>query len=111
MFTLICDIFSLIFAVTGMICLMFVLMFRLMCWRENGVTVILPLRSTSDGIIPRIRHLREIFELLGVHKKCSMAVVNYGAPEWYCELIKGEFDNADFLYIVDAANAAEGLFR
>lgn len=111
MFTLICDIFSLIFAVTGMICLMFVLMFRLMCWRENGITVVLPLRSTTDGITSRIRHLREIFELLGVQKKCSIALINYGVPEWYCELIKGEFDNADFLYIADAERIPETLFR
>ncbi len=111
MFTLICDVFSLAFAVTGMICLMFVLMFRIMTWRENGITVIIPLRRAGDGVTDRVRHLREIFELLGVQKKCSIAVVNYGAPEWYCELLKNEFDNGDFIYIVDAANAAETLFR
>lgn len=110
MFETVCSIAPLFFAIIGIVTTMLAIMFRLMVWREEGFTAVIAMKGEKDGVSCRIRHLREIFEFLGVHKKCKIAVINYGASSEFCKKLLKEFDNGEFINIVNASDKCETLF-
>lgn len=98
-----------IFAVFGVISLLYLLMFRLLSWREKDITAVVPLFYEDESVFLRIDNIRMLAELCSVHKITKIAVVNYGAPEGFLEEIRRRYAGCDFLFIVDSRTAGEEM--
>ncbi|MEE1503623.1 MAG: hypothetical protein UGF89_05170 [Acutalibacteraceae bacterium] len=94
------DIVALILAVTGVIFILFSIVFKLLVWRESDVILSIPLNSDDKEIYDRIINLWEICSFLGIQKQCTIAVVNYGASDNFINKLKNDFSEYDFLKII-----------
>lgn len=103
------EIATLAFAVIGVISLLFAVIFKLLSWREGTVVLSIPLYAADDTVFERIDSLRMLTELCGIHKRCKIVIINYGAPEWYCEKIRMNFSGWGFLEVFDADNATDEM--
>lgn len=95
------DIVALFLAVVGVVFILFSAIFKLMVWKESGVSISIPLNSDNEEIYNRIINLREICSFLGIQKQCTIVVVNYGASENFINKLKKHFYEYDFLKIID----------
>ncbi len=98
------DIVTLIFSVLGMIYLLLSCVKRILLWRQETITVTVPLSSCDEGIFNKISNIRSICDFCGIQKKCTVVVINYGAPEWFCDKLKAYFGETDNLKIVNPEN-------
>lgn len=103
------DIATLVFSVLGVIFLLYLLIFKLLSWREECAVIALPLYSNNDAIFTDIDNIRMFTELCGVHRRCKIVVINYGASDWYCEKIRFNYAGYGFLEVVNAETAAEEM--
>lgn len=94
------DIVALILTVTGVIFILFSIVFKLLVWRESDVILSIPLNSDDKEIYDRIINLWEICSFLGIQKQCTIAVVNYGASDNFINKLKNDFSEYDFLKII-----------
>ena len=104
-----CDIITLIFAVAGMIYILLSSVLKILLWRETGFCVFIPLDTQDEKIIRRISNLRSLLEFCGLHKKCTVVVVNYDAPDWFCDKIRNYFGNCKNLKIIKSENVITEL--
>ncbi len=95
------DIVALILAVAGVVFILFSIIFKLMVWKESGVIISIPLNSDDNEIYDRITNLWEICCFLGIQKQCTIAIVNYGASEFFIHKLKNHFSQYDFLKIIE----------
>ena len=95
------DIVALFLAVVGVVFILFSIIFKLMVWKESGVVISVPLNSDDKDIYDRITNLWEICSFLGIQKQCTIAVVNYGASDFFINNLKNHFSQYDFLKIID----------
>ncbi len=95
------DIVALFLAVVGVVFILFSIIFKLMVWKESGVVISIPLNSDDKNIYDKITNLWEICSFLGIQKQCTIAVVNYGASEFFINKLKNHFSQYDFLKIID----------
>lgn len=103
------DIVALILAVTGVVFILFSIIFKLLVWKEKGITISIPLNSEDEEIYNRIINLREICAFLGIQKQCTIVVVNYGASEYFIDELKKYFYQYDFLKIIEAEQPIKEL--
>lgn len=95
------DIVALFLAVVGVVFILFAIIFKLLVWKEKGVIISIPLISDNNEIYDRITNLWEICSFLGIQKQCTIAVVNYGASDFFINNLKNHFSQYDFLKIID----------
>lgn len=91
------DIATLVFSVLGVIFLLYLLIFKLLSWREDNAVLTLPLYGNDDAVFQHIDNIRMFTELCGIHKRCKIVVINYGASDWYCEKIRYNYAATVFL--------------
>lgn len=103
------EIFALILSILGIVFVLLFVLFKLLSWKEAEIVITLPLYSKDDKIFEHIDNLRMFSELCGIHKKCRIVVINYGAPEWFCNKIRFNYEGYDFLLIVDGDTAGEEI--
>ena len=104
------DIITLGLSVLGIIFLLTVFILRLTVWQSEKITVVLPLYYEKDKIDSSVYRIYSLFEFLGLHKKCTIVIVNYGASEdFYNELID-YYKNYSFVKIVDSCDLQDKLF-
>lgn len=89
------DIATLIFAILGMVYLLITAIKRTLLWREENIYVTVALTDENESIFEKISNIRAILDFCGLNKKCTVIVVNYGAPEWFCDKLKEYFHYAD----------------
>lgn len=106
---MLCDIVALVLAITGVVFILFSVIFRLMVWRESGVSISVPLYSDNTEIYNRIGNIREICCFLKIEKQCTIAVVNYGASESFINELENHFCQYDFLRIIDKDKSIKEL--
>ncbi len=94
------DLVALILAITGVIFILLSVIFKLLVWKEREVVISVPLSSDDREIYNRIMNLWEICSFLGIQKKCTIAVVNYGASEGFINKLKKDFSTYAFLKII-----------
>ena len=103
------DIVALVLAILGILFILFSIVFKLMIWKEDGVTISLSLDSDDREIYNRIINIREICSFLGIQKQCTIVVINYGASEWFIDELKDCFSDYVFLKIIDKENIIKEL--
>lgn len=106
---MIVEVFTLIFAVIGVLSILRYLIFKFISFKEEKFTLVLPVFSENDEIFSKIENLREFCEFCGIHKKCTVVIVNYGAQKWFLEKIDEQYGYYGFLKIIEADEAGEAL--
>ncbi len=104
------DIITLGLSVLGIVFLLILFVSRLMVWKSDNITVVLPLSSQSDNIYSKVYHIYSLFDFLGIHKKCTVVLINYGAPENFCNEVREFYKNYDFIKILDQSDLQDKLF-
>jgi hypothetical protein len=103
------DIVSLFLAIVGVVFILFSVLFKLMVWKENGVSISIPLKSDDEEIYNRIKNLREICSFLGIQKQCTIVVVNYSASESFINELNHYYNGYNFLRIIDKDKSIKEL--
>ena len=81
-----------------------------MVWRCEDVTVTLPLYTEDTAIFNKVYNIRSIFEFIKMDKKCTVVIINYGAPDEFCNEIIKYYEKYKFLKVVKSSDIAEKLF-
>ncbi|MBR3809386.1 MAG: hypothetical protein IKK46_03700 [Clostridia bacterium] len=103
------EIFTLIFAIIGILSILRFLIFKFITFKEEQFTLLLPVHKENEGIFSRIENLREFLDFSGIHKKCTVVIINYGVSEEFLEKIDSMYGYYGFLKIIDKENAGERL--
>ena len=103
------EIFTLIFAIIGILSILRFLIFKFITFKEEKFTLLLPVCKENEEIFNRIENLREFLDFTGVHKKCTVVIINYGVSEEFLEKIDSMYGYYGFLKIIDKENAGESL--
>ena len=103
------DILTLALAILGMVFILYSVMFKLVSWKEERFVFTLPLYSADNGIYERINNIRSFSELCSVNRRCSIVVINYGAPEWFCDEIREKYEWCRCVIVADGDEASEYL--
>ena len=65
--------------------------------------------SEDKEVFRRIENVREFCEFCGIHKKCTVVIINYGAEEWFLEKIDEMYGYYGFLKIIESDEAGVAL--
>ena len=91
----------LIFALSlwGIISLLFTFVFKMIVYRTGTIVITLPLHKEDKDILNKIYDIRSLFEFCGTEKKCTVVLINYDAPEWFCNEILSFYEKYNFVKI------------
>ncbi len=89
-------------ALLGIISLLMVFVFKMIAWRIEDFTITLPLTYIDECIYNRIYKIRSFLEFCGIEEKCTIVLINHGAPNWFCDEILEFYEKYDFLRIEEA---------
>lgn len=104
------DIITLALAILGIIFILFTIIAKLTAWRMEDFTVTIPLYGCDRGIFNRIYTLRSVLDFCGVKEKCTIVIINYGAPDWFCKEVMSFYEKYKFLRIISYLEASDKLF-
>ena len=99
-FFMINDIIIFALSLWGVIALLFLFIFKMIVWRLEELTFTLPLYKHDKEILNKVFNIRSFCEFCGLEKKSTAVLVNYGAPEWFCQEILEFYKNSNFVKIV-----------
>ena len=103
------DIVSLFLAIIGVLFILFLIIFKLLVWKESEAVISISLKSDDKKIYDRITNLWEICCFLGIQKQCTIVVVNYGASKIFINKLKNHFSQYDVIKIIEAENLIKEL--
>ena len=103
------DIVAFILAILGVIFILFIVVFKLMIWKENDVIITVPLNYDDDEIYNRVKNLWEICSFLRIQKQCTIVIVNYGASENFINELGNYFIQYSSLKIINKENLIKEL--
>lgn len=103
------DIVSLFLAIIGVLFILFLIIFKLLVWKESEAVISISLKSDDKEIYDRITNLWEICCFLGIQKQCTIVVVNYGASKIFINKLKNHFSQYDVIKIIEAENLIKEL--
>lgn len=104
---MISDIATLILAILGILFILLTIRFKLMIWKEQGITLLLSLDSDNREIYSRIVNIKDICEFLGIQKQCTVVLVNYGASKRFIDELRECFSDYGFLKITESDSIKE----
>lgn len=105
------DIITLFFGIMGIIFVLLSFVFKLITWREESFNFVIPLYSDNENIFTKICNITDFVEFSGIHKKCTIVIVNYGASDYFCNQLDSYFKNCINLKIVKATSQAANIFK
>lgn len=103
------EIIALGFAVLGMILTMWFIVFKLTVWQIENLTITIPLKRDDREIFDRIYAAYSLCDFCGLKKKCTIALVNYGASNDFCNTINEIYKNYDFIKITESTDLIKEL--
>ena len=103
------DILIMAFSLWGIIALLFTFIFKMTIWRIDSFTITLPLYKNDKNILNKVYNIRSFCELCSIEKKCTVVLINYGAPDWFCYDIIKMYEKYDFVKIVSAEGASDTI--
>ena len=106
---MIAEVAMLILAVVGILSILRFIIFKFISFKEEKFNLIIPVFKEDEEVYRRIENLREFLEFSGIHKKCTVVIINYGAENWFLEKIDEIYGYYGFLKIVDKEDVKEAL--
>ena len=106
---MIAEVSMLILAVVGVLSILRFIIFKFISFKEEKFNLIIPVFKEDEEVFRRIENLREFLEFSGIHKKCTVVIINYGAENWFFEKIDETYGYYGFLKIVDKEDVKEAL--
>ena len=106
---MIAEVAMLILAVVGILSILRFIIFKFISFKEEKFNLIIPVFKEDEEVFRRIENLREFLEFSGIHKKCTVVIINYGAPNWFLEKIDEMYGYYGFLKIIEADEAGNAL--
>lgn len=104
------DIFTLALAILGIIFLLLSAIIHITAWQTKKFTITLPIYECDRTIFNQIYNLRSLLDFCGLKKKCTVVIINYGAPEWFCNEILSYYEKYNFLRIISYLETEDKLF-
>ena len=104
------EILTLGLAILGLVAILMFTVMKLLAWRTEEITITLPLKTCDKDIFYRIYNIRSIFEFCGMKEKCTVVIINYGAPEWFCNEILAYYEKYNFIRLINYYDLADKLF-
>ena len=108
---MIAEVAMLILAVVGILSILRFIIFKFISFKEEKFNLIIPVFKEDEEVFRRIENLREFLEFSGIHKKCTVVIINYGADDSFCNNIKDYFSNYITLKILNSNEQAELIFK
>ena len=106
---MIAEVSMLVLAIIGILSILRFLIFKFISFKEERFTLVLPVCKEDEEIFGRIENIREFLEFCGIHKKCTVVIINYGAEKWFLEKIQENYGYYGFLKIIDSDEAGDAL--
>ncbi len=106
---MIAEVAMLILAVVGILSILRFIIFKFISFKEEKFNLIIPVFKEDEEVFRRIENLREFLEFSGIHKKCTVVIINYGAGDWFLEKINEMYGYYGFLKIIEADEAGDAL--
>ncbi len=106
---MIAEVAMLILAVVGILSILRFIIFKFISFKEEKFNLIIPVFKEDEEVFRRIENLREFLEFSGIHKKCTVVIINYGAPNWFLEKINEMYGYYGFLKIIEADEVGDAL--
>ncbi|MBR6551527.1 MAG: hypothetical protein IKT89_01680 [Clostridia bacterium] len=106
---MVAEVAMLIFAIIGILGVLRFIIFKFISFKEEKFNLIIPVFKEDEEVFRRIENLREFLEFSGIHKKCTVVIINYGAENWFLEKIDETYGYYEFLKIVDKEDVKEAL--
>ncbi len=103
------EIITLGLAVIGMILTMWFIVFKLTVWRIERLTITIPLNGDDKEIFDRIYAAYSLCDFCGLKKKCTIALINYGASDDFCRTINEIYKNYSFIKITEPSDSIKEL--
>ncbi len=103
------DIIIFALSLWGLISLLFAFVFKMIVWRMGKLVVTLPLHEHSKEILNDIFCIRSFFEFCGIEKRCTIVLINYDAPDWFCNEIIKFYEKYDFVKITSPEALTEAI--
>ena len=104
------DILILGFAIMGLVSFLMFVVMKFLAWRTDEITITIPLKECDQNIFYKIYNIRSIFDFCGMKEKCTVVIINYGAPEWFCNEILSYYEKYNFVRLVHYYDLADKLF-
>lgn len=104
------DILTLGLAIIGLITLLLIVVMKVLAWRTDEITITIPLYDCDKSVFYRIYNIRSIFEFCGMKEKCTVVIINYGAPEWFCNELLAYYEKYKFVRLIHYYDLADKLF-
>lgn len=104
------DIIILVLSILGLIFLLMVAVMKFMAWRTDKITVTIPLYDCDNSVLNKIYNIHSILDFCGMKKKCTIVIINYGAPEWFCNEILAYYEKYNFVRLVHYYDLVDKLF-
>ena len=106
---MVAEVAMLIFAIVGILSILRFIIFKFISFKEEKFNLIIPVFKEDEEVFRRIENLREFLEFSGIHKKCTVVIINYGAENWFLEKIQENYGYYGFLKIIDSDEAGDAL--
>ena len=106
---MVAEVSMLIFAIVGILSILRFIIFKFISFKEEKFNLIIPVFKEDEEVFRRIENLREFLEFSGIHKKCTVVIINYGAGDWFLEKIQENYGYYGFLKIIDSDEAGDAL--
>ncbi len=104
------DIITLGLSVLGIIFLLMIFILKILVWQSDKITVVIPFYTDSHNIYSQVYHIYSVFDFLGLHKKCTVVLINYGATEDFLNEVREFYKNYDFVKILNPCDLQDKLF-
>ncbi len=104
------DIITLFFSVLGMVFILMVFVLRLTVWQSEKITIAIPLYYNDESIYSKVYRIHSLIDFIGMNKKCTIVVINYGASEIFCNYIRDYYKNYSFLKVLNSCDIQDKLF-
>ena len=104
------DIITLGLSVLGIIFLLIIFVLKIMVWQSDKITVVVPFYTDNAAIYSTVYQLYSDFNFLGLHKKCTIVLINYGASENFCNEVREFYKNYNFVKILNSCDLQNKLF-
>lgn len=104
------EIVQLALSILGIVFLLMIFVKHITSSRTENFTLTVPLYGCDRTIFNRIYNIRSALDFCGMKNKCTVVIVNYGAPEFFCKEILSFYEKYDLIKLINSQDIQSELF-